>query len=132
MADIAELERSFTLSSAVARLEGLRTREPLADPDDASGAAPLSREESLELLALQEVVTRKAGYGRQLTIRSARAAGASWTDIGRALGTSRQAAWEAHRRWIDGQEGNAGTVGEIGFDPSDAAAARALAGDVDD
>jgi hypothetical protein len=132
MADIAELERSFTLSSAVARLEGLRTREALADPDDASGAAPLSREESLELLALQEVVARKAGYGRQLTIRSARAAGASWTDIGRALGTSRQSAWELHRRWIDGQEANAGTVGEIGFDATDAAAARALAGDVDD
>ena len=131
MADIVELERTSTLTSAVARLEALRTREALADPDDPSGA-PLSRAETLELLALQEVVARKAGYGRQLTVRTARAAGASWSDIGQALGTSRQAAWEAHRRWIDGQEDNAGRVGEIGFDPADAAAARALAGDPDD
>lgn len=132
MADIAELERTSTLSTAVARLEALRSREALADPDDPSGAASLSQAECLELLALQEVVARKAGYGRQLTVRTARAAGASWTDIGRALGTSRQAAWEAHRRWIDGQEDNAGRVGEIGFDPADAAAARALAGSPED
>ena len=32
----------------------------------------LSREESLELLALSEVIIRKAGYGRQATVRSAR------------------------------------------------------------
>jgi hypothetical protein len=131
MADITELERTSTLSSAVARLEELRTLEALADPDDPSGAQ-LSRAEALELLALQEVVARKAGYGRQLTIRTARSAGASWSDIGRAIGTTRQAAWEAHRRWIDGQESNAGRVGEIGFDADDAAAARALAGDPED
>jgi hypothetical protein len=130
MADITELERTSTLTSAVARLEELRTREALADPDDPPGA--LSRAEALELLALQEVVARKAGYGRQLTIRTARSAGASWSDIGRAIGTTRQAAWEAHRRWIDGQESNAGRVGEIGFDADDAAAARALAGDPED
>ena len=130
MADIAELERTSTLTSAVARLEQLRTREALADPDDASGA--LSRAEALELLALQEVVARKAGYGRQLTIRTARSAGASWSDIGRAIGTTRQAVWEAHRRWIDGQEAGAGRVGEIGFDADDAAAARALAGGPED
>jgi hypothetical protein len=131
MADITELERTSTLTSAVARLEELRTREALADPDDPSGAQ-LGRAEALELLALQEVVARKAGYGRQLTIRTARSAGASWSDIGRAIGTTRQAAWEAHRRWIDGQESNAGRVGEIGFDADDAAAARALAGDPED
>jgi hypothetical protein len=131
MADIAELEQTHTLTAAVSRLEQLRTRESLADPDDPSGAR-LSRAEALELLALQEVVARKAGYGRQLTIRTARSAGASWSDIGRAIGTTRQAAWEAHRRWIDGQESNAGRVGEIGFDADDAAAARALAGDPED
>jgi hypothetical protein len=131
MADITELERTSTLTSAVARLEELRTREALADPDDPSGAQ-LGRAEALELLALQEVVARKAGYGRQLTIRTARSAGASWSDIGRAIGTTRQAAWEAHRRWIDGQESNADQVGEIGFDADDAAAARALAGDPED
>jgi hypothetical protein len=46
-------------------------------------------------------VARKAGYGRQLTIRSARAAGASWSQIGAALGTTKQSAWEAHTRWLE-------------------------------
>jgi hypothetical protein len=133
MAPIDELERQFTLSSAVARLEELRRRDSMADADDLNAGAgrPLSRPESLELLALQEVVTRKAGYGRQLTVRTARSAGASWADIGQALGTTRQAAWEAHRRWIDGQEAQFGTVGQIGYDAAEAAAARALAGESD-
>ena len=59
---------------------------------------------SCSLLALAEVVVRKAGYGRQLTVRSTRAAGASWSDIGRVLGTTRQSAWEAHQRWLDTTE----------------------------
>lgn len=66
-----------------------------------SGTPPLGQTEALELLALGEVVARKVGYGRQLTVRTARAAGASWSQIGRALGTTKQAAWEAHTRWID-------------------------------
>ena len=74
----------------------LRLRDSLAEP-------PLPRAETLELLALGEVIARKSGYGRQLTVRSARAAGASWAEIGSALGTTRQSAWEAHQRWIDGQ-----------------------------
>lgn len=45
---------------------------------------------------------RKAGYGRQLAVRSARAAGASWTQIGDALGTTKQSAWAAHNRWLSG------------------------------
>ena len=53
------------------------------------------------MLALGELIARKAGYGRQLGVRSARRAGASWTDIGRALGSSKQAAWETHNRWLD-------------------------------
>ena len=129
MAHIAELERTLTLTAAVARLEELRTRDSLADPDDRDGFVPLTREETLELLALQEVVARKAGYGRQLTVRTARAAGASWTEIGQALGTSRQAAWEAHQRWIDGQAARFGRVGEIGFDDAETQSARALAGE---
>jgi hypothetical protein len=64
---------------------------------------PLTREESLELLALSEVVIRKAGNGRQAMVRSARTNGASWTEIGAALGSSKQAAWEAHNRWIEDQ-----------------------------
>jgi hypothetical protein len=107
-----QLEREHTLTTAVSRLEALRTRETLATTRaelDADGVLPgpgvyrdaLTAAEALELLALSEVVARKAGYGRQLTVRSARAAGASWADIGRALGTTRQSAWEAHQRWLD-------------------------------
>ena len=62
---------------------------------------PLTREEALEMLALSEVVIRKAGYGRQAMVRAARDSGASWTQVGTALGTTKQAAWEAHNRWAD-------------------------------
>jgi hypothetical protein len=122
MAAIEDLDRQHTLSSAVARFDDLRTRDSL-------GETPLSRAESLELLALGEVIARKSGYGRQLTVRSARSAGASWAEIGVALGSTRQSAWEAHRRWIDGQAAQHGAPGEIGFDADDTAAAEALAGE---
>jgi hypothetical protein len=73
-------------------------------PDAESESDPsLGREEALELLALGEIVARKAIYGRQLAVRSARHAGASWTEIGASLGVTKQSAWEAHNRWIDEQ-----------------------------
>jgi len=140
----SELERHFTLLSAAARHDQLRAREALApapgagpgsqpgahpsDGDD-PGAAPLTRDEALELLALSEVIARKAGYGRQLTVRSARQAGASWSQIGAALGMSKQAAWEAHTRWIDGQAEQHQRSGYEGLDEGSVAAARALAGE---
>ena len=124
------MERRLTLPAAVARFDELRAQEALADPD--GGGPPLTRAQSLELLALGEVIARKAGYGRQLTVRSARSAGASWADIGTALGTTRQSAWEGHRRWIDGQAAQHGTPGQIGFDAAEASAARELAGSPDD
>src|SRR5918999_6516280 len=127
--DLDTLDRVHTLATAVRRFDELRTRDSLVDPDDPDGPRPLGRAEALELLALGEVIARKAGQGRQLTVRTARGTGASWAEIGRSLGTTRQSAWEAHRRWIDGQAAQHGTVGEIGFDRDDAAAARALAGD---
>jgi hypothetical protein len=77
------------------------------------------------------VVARKAAYGRRLTVRAAREAGASWWQIGAALGTGKQAAWEAHLRWIDAQEAARGRPGEVGSDAADAAGARAVAGDPD-
>ena len=127
--ELTELDRSLGLAAAVARFDALRSRESLADPD--GGPPPLSRAEVLELLALGEVIARKAGYGRQLTVRAARAAGASWAEIGSALGTTRQSAWEGHQRWIDGQADRHGAVGEIGFDEEATAEARALAGPPD-
>ncbi|NEK59184.1 hypothetical protein GCU56_15060 [Geodermatophilus sabuli] len=127
--DVDALDREHTLSTAVRRYEELRTRDSLADPDEPDGPRPLGRAEALELLALAEVIARKAGQGRQLTVRTARSAGASWAEIGQASGTTRQSAWEAHRRWIDGQAAQHGAVGQLGFDAADAASARALAGD---
>ncbi|WP_106401044.1 hypothetical protein [Actinocorallia populi] len=125
-----DLERRFTLSTAVARHDVLRTREALASPDD-DGIEPLTREEALELLALGEVIARKAAQGRQLTVRSARRAGASWTQIGAALGTTKQAAWEAHNRWID-EQARQPEDGHWGWDGDEAAAARTLAGRPED
>lgn len=98
-----ELERRFTLMTAVARYDELRARDAFASPDDPD-EQPLSRAEALELLALSEVIARKAGYGRQLAVRTARAAGASWSDIGAALGTSKETAADTHHRWLTEQE----------------------------
>jgi len=119
-----ELERQHTLSTATTRYDELRMREALAG----MGASALSREESLELLALSEVVIRKAGYGRQAMVRTARGLGASWTQIGAALGSSKQAAWEAHNRWIDDQAKQHEQTGYEGLDPGQVGAARGLAG----
>lgn len=108
-------------------------RESLAgtvDPaePDAMDERGLSRGEELELLALAEVITRKVGYGRQLSVRGALQAGASWSEIGRALGTSKQSAWEAHSRWIDQQVQQNKDNGVAGFDAVQASRARQVAG----
>ncbi|MFI6281020.1 hypothetical protein [Streptomyces sp. NPDC050988] len=125
------IEPQYTLLTAVARLDVLRVRESLAGAG--SDEEALDRGELLELLALSEVVARKAAYGRQLSVRAARRAGASWTQIGAALGTSKQAAWEAHNRWIDEQAAvhTHGRPGQLGFDEDDVAEARAIAGEPD-
>jgi hypothetical protein len=122
-----ELEREHTLSTATARYDDLRMREALAAMDD-TDHPPLSQQEALELLALSEVVIRKAGYGRQAMVRTARGAGASWTQIGAALGSSKQAAWEGHQRWIEEQSRQHAVGGYQGFDPDETEAARGLAG----
>jgi hypothetical protein len=130
------LEREHTLATAVARYDELRLRDALAPgaAESAYSSQPgaLSQQEALELLALSEVIVRKAAYGRQLTVRSARAAGASWSQIGAALGTARQSAWEAHSRWIDHQAAQHDQVGHEGMSPVQAEAARLLAGNPGD
>ncbi|MEC4020841.1 hypothetical protein [Streptomyces sp. H27-D2] len=75
------------------------------------------------------MIARKASYGRQLSVRSARQAGASWAQIGAALGTTKQAAWEAHGRWIDDQATQHRRSGYEGLGEHDAAAARTPAGE---
>ena len=117
-----DVERQHTLLTATVRFDELRLRDAVAPAGGEPGAGagpealseegleggppPLSRQEALELLALGEVIARKAGYGRQLAVRSARAAGASWAQIGAALGTTKQSAWEAYSRWVDEQVGS--------------------------
>ena len=123
-----ELEQQHTLSTATTRYDELRMRDALAAMTADADNAPLSREEALELLALSEVVIRKAGYGRQAMVRSARSSGASWNQIGAALGTSKQAAWEAHNRWIEEQARQHELTGFEGLDPDEASNARGLAG----
>jgi len=91
----------------------------------------VSRRQRNPAAALSEVIARKAAYGRQLTVRSARAAGASWAQIGAALGTAKQSAWEAHNRWIDQQASQRSAYGQPSMDSQQAAAARALAGSPD-
>ncbi|HTE73336.1 MAG TPA: hypothetical protein VK640_09065 [Actinomycetes bacterium] len=115
----------------------MRSRELLADSagtdsPDVAEAERLPASDVLELLALSEVIARKAGYGQQLAVRTARAAGASWTAIARALGTSKQAAWEAHTRWIDAQGDLHRSSGQEGLDPEEIARLRRLAGSPDD
>jgi hypothetical protein len=121
-----ELEQQHTLSTATTRYDELRMRDALAAMAGDAGNPPLSREEALELLALSEVVIRKVGYGRQAMVRSARSGGASWNQIGAALGTSKQAAWEAHNRWIEEQAHQHELTGFSGLDPDEAATARGL------
>ena len=104
-----DVERAHTLLTATARFDELALRDALAPHGEelqtelhGERGGALTRQEALELLALGEVIARKAGYGRQLAVRSARAAGASWSQIGAALGTTKQSAWEAHARWLEG------------------------------
>lgn len=123
----SQLERQHTLLTAAARYDALRRAELTAPPGD-RGQPALDGGDALELLALSEVLSRKAGYGRQLTIRTARAAGASWAQIGEALGVSRQSAWEAHSRWIADQADQHAVVDHEGLDAEEVAAARALRG----
>jgi hypothetical protein len=130
MTSPAELATQHTLRTAVARYDDLRTRDSLADPtaEDSVAAEQLSQSEALELLALGQVIASKAGYGKQLAVRSAREAGASWSAIGRALDMSKQAAWEAHTRWIEDQAELHRTSGYRGLDDLAAARAKRLAG----
>ena len=100
-----DLEREHTLSTATTRYDELRMRDALAAmAGDGRRGAPLSRDEALEMLALSEVVIRKAGNRRQAMVRAARGTGASWAQIGAALGSTKQAAWQAHHRWAEQQD----------------------------
>ena len=103
-----ELEDELTLVSAATRFDYLRRRNeavaPAPDPvkDDFWGAfvdLSFDEDEALELLALGEVIARKAHDGRQTAVEAARVAGASWEDIAAALDASVESIQAEHAEW---------------------------------
>jgi hypothetical protein len=135
------LENEFSLLTAVTRLDFLSRRDNVVsdEPNDSVDddddwmrikdvTTTLDAEEALELLALGEVVARKAHEHRQLGIRAALRGGADWSQIGRALGVSPRAAWERHLSWLDEQTA-ARAVGDAdALDAESIDVARRLAG----
>jgi hypothetical protein len=124
------LEAEFSLPTAATRLDFLSRRDhgdsalntvQDQDEDDWSSLkaidTSLDTYEALELLALGEVVARKAHDSQLIGIRAALRGGAGWDQIGAALGTTPDAAYDAFQDAIARQ-----------LDADAAAAARELAG----
>ena len=124
------LEAEFSLPTAATRLDFLSRRDSgdtalntarSADEDDWSSLktleTSLDTDEALELLALGEVVSRKAHDSQLIGIRAALRGGAGWNEIGEALGTTPDAAYDAFQDAIARQ-----------LDADAADAARELAG----
>jgi hypothetical protein len=107
------LEDEFTLTTAATRLDFLSRRDSgettlntvvEADADDWSSfrlaETSLDVAESLELLALVELVGRKARRSRLVGIRAALRGGADWPEIADALGMTPQQAWDSYAEAI--------------------------------
>ena len=101
------LEQEFSLPTAATRLDFLSRRDngdtalnTVAEDDEdswlsfAAAETSLDLHESLELLALGEVVARKAHDSRLIGIRAALRGGADWEQIAAALGGTPQEAWD--------------------------------------
>ncbi|MET0764171.1 MAG: hypothetical protein ABWY29_04850 [Blastococcus sp.] len=117
------LEAEFSLTTAATRLDFLSRRDngdttlnTVRDEDDHWGAiraaeVSLDVQESLELLALGEVVARKAHDSQLIGIRAALRGGATWDEIAAALDVTPQAAWDSFQESIDRQlEADAATA----------------------
>ena len=103
------LEAEFSLPTAATRLDFLSRRDSCstelntvrdtAEDDWASSLkdidTSLDTYEALELLALGEVVARKAHDSQLIGIRAALRGGAGWDQIGTALGMSPDEAYDA-------------------------------------
>jgi hypothetical protein len=123
------LESEFSLTTAATRLDFLSRRDngdtalnSVRDDDDSwssfrAASTSLDVHESLELLALGEVVSRKAHDSRVVGIRAALRGGASWEQIAAALDVAPAEAWDAFHASASRQ-----------LDDDAAAAARELAG----
>jgi len=124
------LEGEFSLPTAATRLDFLSRRDngdttlnTVRDDDAdewasirAAADTQLDIHESLELLALGEVVARKAHDSRLIGIRAALRGGATWDEVAGALGVSPQEAWDTY------------TAAVSALDDVAAASARDLAG----
>ena len=129
------LEAEFSLPTAATRLDFLSRRDDgttsLNSVHDAADAEPdgddwsalsavgtsLDVHEALELLALGEVVSRKAHDSQLVGIRAALRNGASWEQIAAALGVTQEQAWDGFTESINAQ-----------LEPGTAEAVRQLAG----
>jgi hypothetical protein len=108
------LEAEFSLPTAATRLDFLSRRDSgstalntvrdTAEDDWATSLkdidTSLDTYEALELLALGEVVARKAHDSQLIGIRAALRGGADWEQIGTALGTTPDAAYDAFQEAI--------------------------------
>ena len=125
----ALLEEEFSLPTAATRLDFLSRRDTAdtalntaVDEDDdwsaiRASTTSLDVAEALELLALGEVIFRKAHDSRLIGLRAALRGGADWEEIAAALGRTPAEAWETFRALIDES-----------LDGAAAEAARELAG----
>ena len=124
------LEAELSLTTAATRLDFLSRRDNgdtalnTVRDDDADAWSSLMDEqtqldvhESLELLALGEVIARKAHDSQLVGMRAALRGGADWDQIATALGVSPQQAWDAYTESVARQ-----------LDADAAASARELAG----
>jgi hypothetical protein len=124
------LEAEFSLTTAATRLDFLSRRDSGDtslntvqdhDEDDWSSIratdTSLDTYEALELLALGEIIFRKAHDSQLIGIRAALRGGAGWDQIGAAMGTTPDAAYDAFQEAISQQ-----------LDDDAAASARRLAG----
>ena len=125
----AALEAEFSLVTAASRVDFLSRRDDggtalnsVGDDDGHWGSfldtgTSLDTAEALELLALGEVIARKAHDSRLVGLRAALRGGAGWDQIARALDRTPAQAWESYLELVD-----------AGLRGADADAARDLAG----
>ena len=109
----AALEEEFSLPTAATRLDFLSRRDngatalnSVVDEDDwtsAFRADPTSLDvaEALEVLALGEVIARKAHDSRLVGLRAALRGGAAWEQIAAALDRTPAEAWETYLSLVD-------------------------------
>jgi hypothetical protein len=109
----ALLEEEFSLPTAATRLDFLSRRDTgdtalnsAVDEDDdwsaiRASTTSLDVAEALEVLALGEVIFRKAHDSRLIGLRAALRGGADWEEIAAALDRTPAEAWETYLALVD-------------------------------